>query len=68
MTVSDIYSRIYDLNDDEIYEMFDYGVFNKIVKGYVKMVIDNKGTIEELLDDVSSAEAVAYLDKIKTIM
>lgn len=49
------------LSDKEKQDLIDSGVFNSIIKGYAKMVVDGKGCIDELLDEVSAGEALAYL-------
>lgn len=58
-------------DDQTIYELFDSSAFNDIVKGYVKLALDNTGTDEEqakaimqelrfLFDTKGAAEAERY--------
>ncbi len=45
---------------EQIDEMCNTGMFNEIIKGYVQMVVDGKGSIDQLLDEVTAGEARQY--------
>lgn len=45
---------------EQIDEMCNSGMFNEIIKGYVQMVLDGKGSIGQLLDEVTAGEARKY--------
>ena len=53
-------AEMIEKSEEEINAMFDSGMFNEIIKGYVQMVLDGKGSIEQLLDEVQSGEARTY--------
>ncbi len=55
-----VYDTLAPLEDDDVYTIFDSGIFNDIVKGYIKILVDEYIENEETADEMLSAAEVIF--------
>ena len=55
-----VYDTLAPLDDGDLYTIFDSGIFRNIVKGYIKILIDEYVEDEETADEILSAAEVIF--------